>query len=106
MDNSLNECGDDQAERTYRWQRNCSQFLKKYSHVIALSMRIIFILAVGAYISYALYYNVEDNISLIVFSAFAILFGTGILLKPVVTRNLKTVTLTESQKKCKQCATR
>ena len=92
----------DQNGNLYKLQYRCFTFVKKYSKIWKIFIGIIVTLAIGAYISYALYYSIEDNIPIIVFSGLAVLFGVGYLLKPVFTRIFEKLRFSESQRKYKR----
>ena len=91
----------DHDGKFYTWQNSCNQFMRKHSKTWKTFLGIVIILSVGCYIAYALYYSVEDNIPIIVFSGLAILFGVGLLLKPVLVKKFTQISLTESQRKYK-----
>ena len=90
----------------YTWQNNCMQFVRKHSKAWKIFFGVVIILAIGCYIAYALYYSIEDNIAIIVFSGLGILFGIGILIKPVIVKRVKQTSFTESQNKYKNYAKR
>ena len=96
----------DQNGNLYKMQYRCFTFIKKHSKIWKIFIGITVTLAIGAYISYALYYSIEDNIAIIVFSGLAVLFGAGYLLKTVFTRTFEKLRFSESQKKYKRYVTR
>ena len=101
----LSQSDDDvqyQNGNLYKLQHRCFTFFRKHSKIWKIFIGIILTLAIGAYIAYALYYSIEDNIAIIIFSGLAVLFGAGYLLKPVVTRTIEKISLSESQRKYKR----
>ncbi len=79
-------------ENIQKWlQRNVNIF-----HNISI---IVGILAVGAYLAYALYYDIESNIALIVFAGFTIILALYVLCQGWVKKKLRSCLPNESHQK-------
>ena len=92
----------EQEEKQSRFQdglETIQKWLNRNVNIFQNISILVGILAVGAYLAYALYYDIESNVALIVFAGFAIILGLYMLCQEWAKKNLRSCLPSESHKK-------